>query len=185
MRSYPPGVVPEPPYAGAVQGLVIAVEDPGGADARALLARHLAFARRHSPPEDVHALDVVGLQAPAVTFVGARLDGSLVAVGALAVLEDGHAELKSMHTAEEYRGLGLGRAVLVHLLTLARARGVRRVSLETGSMDAFGPARALYADLGFVPCPPYGAYTAGPNSTCLSLLLDPPHPAGRGQSSSS
>ncbi len=68
--------------------LVIAVDDPRAEDVRALLAAHLAFARRVTPPEDVHALDIEGLLDPAVTFFSARLDGELLGVGALKQLDD-------------------------------------------------------------------------------------------------
>ena len=149
----------------------ISVDDPRAADVRALLARHLAFANAHSPPEDVHALDVDGLLGPAVTFVSCRSDGVLLGVGALKRLDGDHAELKSMHVVEEARGRGVGRAILDHLLAVAREGGFRRVSLETGSMEAFAPARSLYESAGFAPCAPFGDYWDSPNSTCMTLSL--------------
>jgi putative acetyltransferase len=97
-----------------VQGK-ISTDDPQAADVRALLERHLAFANLHSPPEDVHALDVAGLLDPAITFYSFRLNGELLAVGALKRPDKEHAELKSMHTAEAARGRGIGRAMLDHL----------------------------------------------------------------------
>jgi len=149
----------------------IAIDDPRAGDVRRLLERHLAFANLHSPPEDVHALDVEGLVDPAVTFFGYRVAGELLAVGALKRLDARHAELKSMHTAEEARGRGIGRAMVEHLLRVARERGYARASLETGSMAAFAPARALYARVGFVPCAPFGDYSPSRNSTCMTLEL--------------
>jgi putative acetyltransferase len=149
----------------------IAVDDPGAEDVRALLATHLAFSHQHSPPEDVHALDVDRLRDPAVTFYSYRDGGRLLAVGALRRLDGGHAEVKSMHTASEARGRGIGRALLAHLIAEARARGYRRLSLETGTMAAFAPARALYASAGFVTCEPFGSYFHSPNSTCMTLAL--------------
>ncbi len=122
----------------------ISIDDPRAADVRALLERHLAFANLHSPPEDVHALDVAGLLDPAITFYSFRLNGELLAVGALKRLDQDHAELKSMHTAEAVRGRGIGRTMLGHLIGVARERGFSRVSLETGSMEAFAPARSMY-----------------------------------------
>lgn len=152
--------------------LDITVDDPRADDVRALLERHLEFANTHSPREDVHALDVGGLLHPSVTFYSCRADGSLVGVGALKELGGGHAELKSMHTAAEARGRGVGRAMVEHLLAVARARGLSRVSLETGTMEAFAPARALYASAGFSPCEPFADYRRGPNSTCMTLALE-------------
>jgi putative acetyltransferase len=156
----------------------ISLDDPSAPDVRALLQRHLEFAGTHSPPADVHALDAGGLLDPAVTFVSFRRHGVLLGVGALKELDERHAELKSMHTARAARGRGIGRAILHHLIGIARDRGCRRVSLETGSMAAFAPARSLYAGAGFIPCGPFGAYAASPNSTFMTLSLAGPDGAG-------
>ena len=149
----------------------VAVDDPMADDVRALLDRHLAFARSTSPPEDVHALDHEGLLDPAVTFFSFRQHGELLAVGALKRLDDGHAELKSMHTAEAARRRGVGRAMLEHLVAVARQRGFRRLSLETGTARVFEPARSLYTGAGFEPCPPFGDYGPSPNSAFMTLDL--------------
>lgn len=151
--------------------LVIAVDDPGAEDVRALLERHLTFSRRASPPCHDHALDAGGLAHESVTFFSARRDGVLVGVGALRELDATHGEVKSMHTVEAFRGQGVGRAVLEHLLAVAAGRGYRRVSLETGSQDAFTPARSLYARGGFRPCEPFGEYTFTPHSTYMTIAL--------------
>lgn len=149
----------------------IGVDDPTTADVRELLARHLSFAHDQTPPGDVHALDVAGLLDPAVTFCSLRRAGALLAVGALRQLDPGHGELKSMHTAARARGRGFGRAMLEHLLGLARERGYRQVSLETGTTAAFAPARKLYASAGFVACGPFGDYRESPNNTFMTLPL--------------
>jgi putative acetyltransferase len=161
----------------AVEG-TMSGDDPRADDVRRLLAAHLAFANEHSPPGDVHALDIDGLLDPAVTFFSFRLDGQLLGVGALKQLDADHAELKSMHTDAAARGRGVGRAMLEHLIDVARDRGVRRLSLETGTMTAFQPARSLYASAGFVPCEPFGSYFHSPNSTCMTLPLADENPAG-------
>jgi putative acetyltransferase len=148
----------------------IEVDDPRRDDVSALLGRHLAFANTHSPPEDVHALDVEGLCVPAVTFFSFRCDGELLGVGAMKELDPTHGEIKSMHTAHEARGKGVGRAILERLLRLARERGYTRVSLETGSMDAFAAARSLYRSAGFELCDPFDGYTRSPNSTFMTLV---------------
>jgi len=151
--------------------LVVAPDDPARDDIVELLGRHLAFAHDHSPPEDVHALDLDGLRSPEVTFYSARRDGALLGVGALKQLDPEHGELKSMHTLAEARGQGVGRAVLDHVVAEARLRGYRQLSLETGSMDAFVPARTLYERVGFVPCGPFASYAESPNSTFMTLPL--------------
>lgn len=150
----------------------ISVDDPRAPDVRALLERHLAFANTHSPPEDVHALDVTGLVDPAVTFFSFRTEGQLLAVGAIRKLDADHAELKSMHTAEEVRGRGIGQAMVDHLIGVARQRGFRQVSIETGTGDPFAPARSLYRSAGFEPCEPFGEYFHSPNSICMTMWLE-------------
>lgn len=150
---------------------VVAPDDPQADDVRALLATHLAFMNEHSPPEDVHALDLDGLLAPDISFFSIRDADTLVAFGALKQLDPTHAELKSIHTVEAVRGRGVGRVMVEHLLERARERGCGRVSLETGTMQAFAPSRALYAAFGFEPCPPFGQYVASPNSVCMTLEL--------------
>jgi len=147
------------------------VDDPRADDVAALLSAHLAFCNEHSPPQDVHALDIPGLVDPAVTFFSCRLEGRLLGIGALKWLDDDHAEIKSMHTDRSARGQGVGRAMVEHIVAVARQRGFRRLSLETGTMAAFAPARALYAGAGFVPCRPFSDYVPSPNSTCMTMSL--------------
>ncbi len=151
--------------------MIIEPGDPNSAAARTLLAAHLAFAHEHSPPEFVHALDDSGLQTPDVSFYVGREGDALVVVGALRQLSTDHGEIKSMHTASAFRGNGHGRAMLDHLLAVARERGYRRVSLETGTPAAFEPARTLYAAAGFRPCGRFGDYPESDFSTFMTLEL--------------
>jgi putative acetyltransferase len=149
----------------------VSIDDPRAEDVRDLLGRHLAFTKSHSPPEDDHTLDVDGLTEPGVTLFSFRVNGELLAVAALKELDARHAELKSMHTAQPARGRGIGRAMVDHLIGVARERGFRRVSLETGSQPAFAPARSLYARAGFRPCGPFGDYSPSRGSMFMTLLL--------------
>ena len=149
----------------------ISIDDPRAKDVADLLDRHLAFARSHSPPEDVHALDMAALLDDAVPFFSFRLNGELLAVGALQQLDEEHGELKSMLTTQEARSRGIGRAMVDHLVGVAYARGLHRVSLETGSTAAFAPARSLYTRAGFSPCGPFGDYSPSPNSTFMTRIL--------------
>jgi putative acetyltransferase len=151
--------------------VVIASEDPRTPDVRALLERHLRFSHEVTPAGHVHALDIEQLVDASVTFYTAREGGVLLGVGALRELDPAHGEVKSMHTAAAARDKGVGRAVLEHLVATARARGYDRISLETGTYDAFAPARSLYVAAGFVTCPPFGEYTDNPHSVCMTLLL--------------
>jgi putative acetyltransferase len=151
---------------------VIAIDDPRADDVRELLQRHLAYARTNTKPDEVYALDIDALVDPAVTFFSYRIKGEVLGVAALKHLDDRHAEIKSMHTAEEARGRGIGRTLVDHLISIARDRGYRRLSLETGSGPAFASARKLYVSADFKPCAPFGDYAPSPNSACMTLLLD-------------
>jgi putative acetyltransferase len=137
----------------------------------ALLRAHLASARKHSPPESVHALDLEALRAPEITF-WTLWDGSdLLGCGALKELDHLHGEIKSMHTAKAYRRRGVAARILTHIIDEARSRGYRRLSLETGSPEAFAPARALYARFGFVICGPFANYREDPYSVFMTRDL--------------
>jgi putative acetyltransferase len=154
----------------------ISADDPRAPDVRALLDRHMAAMLAATPPEHAFALDVDGLLDPAVTFFSYRADRELLGVGALKQLDPGHAEIKSMHTAVAARGRGVGRAMLNHLLGVARSRGCRRVSLETGTMEEFAAARALYASAGFTACEPFADYQPSEDNCFMTLELDAPAP---------
>lgn len=137
----------------------------------AFIAAHHADLAPTAPPESQHALGVDELRAPGVRLWTLHEDGELLGTVALAGLELGHEELKSLRSAPHARGRGVGKRLLAFALDDARARGVRRVSLETGSQDFFVPSRALYAAQGFVECEPFGTYVADPNSTFFTRIL--------------
>ena len=149
----------------------ILVDDPRQPEVTAILERHLAFCLTETPPEHAFALDVTGLLDPAVTFFSCRDDEGVLGVGAIKELDPGRAELKSMHTAAEARGRGVGRTMLAHLLAVARSRGYREVLLETGTTPGFAAARAMYASAGFVPAEPFGDYQRTEDNTFYRLDL--------------
>ena len=140
---------------------------------RDFLLAHLRDLAPTAPAESQHALDLDGLARPGVRLWAARSGGDVVGTGALATVADetGHEEIKSMRTDPARRGSGIASAVLTHLLADARSRDVRRVSLETGSMEFFAPARRLYARAGFEECEPFGSYRPDPHSTFMTLAL--------------
>jgi putative acetyltransferase len=137
----------------------------------ALLQLHVTRARAETAPGSAHALDLGELRAPEVSFWSAWEDDEPVGVGALKRLSAEHGEIKSMHTAEAARGRGVGSALVRYIMAEARSRGMRRLSLETGSWAYFLPARALYARHGFVECGPFGDYRADPNSIFMTVTL--------------
>jgi putative acetyltransferase len=142
-------------------------------DARVLdlLRVHLIGSRTNTAPGSAHALDLAGLQAPEISFWTIWENEALLGCGALKRLAADHGEVKSMHTAQAMRRKGIGSAMLRHIIATAQARGVGRLSLETGSWDHFRPARALYARHGFVECGPFAGYVLDPNSVFMTLDL--------------
>ncbi len=142
-------------------------------DARvlALLREHLAGMHASSPVCSVHALDLTGLQSPDIAFFTSWSGEELLGCGALKQLDSASGELKSMRTAAAHLRKGVARGLLEHLLALARARGYRRVSLETGSGPAFEPALALYRRYGFEPGERFGDYEATPFNQFFHLAL--------------
>jgi putative acetyltransferase len=137
----------------------------------ALLKEHLESMHSLGPPESVHALDLEGLRKPDVTFWSVWEGSVLLGVGALKELDARHGEIKSMHTANAHRRKGVGRIVLEHIIGVARARGYERLSLETGSMDAFKPAQKLYESFGFVYCGPFDEYVEDAYSVFMTMRL--------------
>jgi putative acetyltransferase len=150
----------------------IRVDDLAGSEIRALLTEHLRNMHQLSPPESVHALDLAGLQKPEITFWTVWSQTELLGCGALKELSPAHGEIKSMRTVSAHRRKGVARAMLQHIILEARKRSYVRLSLETGSMPAFEPARRLYESFGFTCCGPFGDYTDDPNSTFLTRTLE-------------
>ncbi len=136
-----------------------------------LLRLHASGMLANSPAESCHFLDLSGLQAADVTFWSAWEGADLLGMGALKQLDATHGEVKSMRTVPTQLGKGVGAAMLEHILATARARGLTRLSLETGTAPAFEPAIRLYTRYGFVSCPPFGDYREDPHSRFLTLAL--------------
>jgi putative acetyltransferase len=149
----------------------IRIDDLRGPEIRALLQDHLAEMHRNSPPQSVHALDLDGLRTPEVTFWTAWSGEDLMGCGALKELEPTHGEVKSMRTAPAFRRQGVGKAMLTQIIREAEARSYHRLSLETGSMEAFLPARELYESFGFSYCSPFAEYVLDDNSVFLTRVL--------------
>ena len=149
----------------------IKVDDLSGSDIRELLLEHLQSALLYSPPESVHALDVEGLKKPEITFWAAWENDELLGCGALKKLDSQHGEIKSMRTAAQHLRKGVATSLLIHIIEEARRRGYSRLSLETGSMEAFAPARKLYAGFGFTYCGPFADYVTDPYSVFMTREL--------------
>jgi len=149
----------------------IRVDDLAGEATRALIAFHLDGMHDTSPPESVHALDIDGLRHPSVTFWSAWIDGELAGIAALKSIDAERGELKSMRVDDRFRGSGVGRALLRHLVAEARLRGMTSLWLETGSPDDFVPAQRLYESEGFTRCGPFDGYTEDPFSVFMTRTI--------------
>jgi putative acetyltransferase len=145
--------------------------DPDDTRVVDLLQTHVTSARAQTAPGSAHALDLAGLKSSDISVWTIWEDQTLAGVGALKRLSDDHGEVKSMHTAQAMRGRGAGSAMLRHIIAAAKAGGISRLSLETGSWEYFDPARRLYRKHGFVECPPFADYVLDPNSVFMSLEL--------------
>jgi len=154
----------------------IEIDDLSRPEVHALLQEHLDNMYELSPPESVHALDLSKLRSPDISFWTVWDDAVLLGCGALKQLTPTHGEVKSMRTPQALRGKGAARAVLTHIVSEARLRGYRRLSLETGSQDAFKPARILYSSFGFTTCGPFADYKDDPFSVFMTLELPPASP---------
>ena len=149
----------------------IEADDLSRPQVQALLQEHLDNMYQLSPAESVHALDLSKLRNPDITFWTVWDGPLLLGCGALKELEARHGEVKSMRTPRALRRRGAGRAILAHIVEVARARGYERLSLETGSAEPFKPAQQLYQSFGFTYCGPFASYRADPNSVFMTLAL--------------
>ncbi|GGH78546.1 putative acetyltransferase [Pullulanibacillus pueri] len=149
----------------------IKVDDLSGPEVAALLSEHLQSMALHSPPESIHALDLEALRRPEITFWSVWEGEELVGCGALKELDSQHGEIKSMRTSSTHLRKGVANRLLLHIIEEAKRRGYKRLSLETGSMAAFEPARRLYTTLGFRYCAPFSDYTEDPNSMFMTKEL--------------
>lgn len=145
----------------------IIIDDLTGPAVQTLLQQHLADMHRTSPPQSVHALDLVALRQSEITFWTVWQQQQLAGCGALKQLDVSSAEIKSMRTAQPFRRQGVAALLLQHLLDVAATRGYQQLYLETGSMAFFAPARALYQRFGFVECAPFGDYLPDTNSVFM------------------
>lgn len=136
-----------------------------------LLREHLHSMTLHSPPESIHALDLSGLRKPEVTFWSLWDGAELMGIGALKQLDAQHGEIKSMRTATPYLRKGVAAKLMRHILEEAARRGYRRLSLETGSMEAFAAACRLYERFGFTYCGPFARYVEDPYSLFMTQEL--------------
>jgi putative acetyltransferase len=136
------------------------------------LEEHIKEMKAISPPESKHALDLDGLRKPEITFWTVWDEDHLIGCGALKELDSHHGEIKSMRTSASHRRQGIASFLIRHIVDEATSRGYRRLSLETGAMPFFQPARQLYASFGFQICGPFSLYKEDPNSIFMTKKLE-------------
>ena len=151
--------------------IVITTEKSLNDELAQILQAHWLFCTSSTPIEHVYALDATKLFSPDINVFGARINGELVGVGAIRKLDAQHAELKSMHTLAKSRGSGVGRAMVAHIEDFARSSGIERMSLETGTNEAFKPARELYMSLGYNSCDAFGDYVLSEDNMCMTKMI--------------
>jgi putative acetyltransferase len=149
----------------------IELDDLSRPEIAELLKEHMAHMFLVTPRESVHALPIEGLRSPDISFWSVWENGELLGCGALKELDPQHGEIKSMRTVSAHLRKGVARTVVRQIIAEAKRRGYRRLSLETGSMAAFEPARQLYAACGFTFCSPFGNYLNDPNSVFMTMEL--------------
>ena len=152
--------------------IVIREDDLTGIESQSIVREHMAGMLENTPIESVHALPLDKLRQAHVTFWTAWVGLELCGCGALQALDQHHAEVKSMRTRDKFLRQGVGQAVLSHIVTEAYSRGLKRLSLETGSAESFAAARSMYLRNGFEICNPFGDYKLDPHSVFMTKLLE-------------
>ncbi len=150
----------------------IVQDDATGPEITALVALHVAAAHAGTPTQHAFALGIEALRAPAITLWSLWDGLALAGCAALKDLGEGQGEVKSMRTHPDHLRRGVAKMLLAHIIDQARARGLRRLYLETGTSPSFLPAQALYRRFGFTDCAPYADYVASPHNRFMMLVLD-------------
>ena len=137
-----------------------------------LLKKHFIELRAASPKGSTHVLDIPGLKVQSIKFWSLWIDNRLIGCGALKFLGQNHGEFKSIRIHDDFRGKGNGIKIINHLIEEAKKLHITRISIETGAGKFFAPARKLFDNCGFKPCPPFAHYKKDMNSLYLTKLLD-------------
>ena len=147
----------------------IRIVKAGNPKVRPLIELHLSGMISNSPAESVYALDSSGLSAPGVTLFGAFENDMCVSIGAIKTLSSTHGEVKSMRTHLDALGHGHGKAILKHIIKVARQRGWTKLSLETGTGPSFDASHHIYKTHGFEQSGAFSDYLATDFNRFFSL----------------
>jgi len=146
----------------------IQLDDLSSQESQSIVREHMAGMLANTPIKSVHALPLEKLRQPNMTFWTAWKGSDLCGCGALQTLDAQHGEVKTMRTRTKFLRQGIGQAVLNHIINHATQKGLNRLSLETGSSDAFSAARTMYLRNGFEICEPFGDYKLDPLSVFMT-----------------
>jgi len=147
-----------------MSAIAIAAERPDRPDAASLVGELENELAAKYAVESRHGYAVETLIARGVEFFVARVGGEPAGCGGIEIVGRDYGELKRMYVRPQFRRQGVSKAILEHLLQVARDRGVPLVRLETGVHQQ--AAIALYEAAGFRRIPPFGPYVDDPVSLC-------------------
>jgi len=136
-----------------------------------LLTRHFVELRGASPEGSAHVLDIPGLKTSSIKFWSLWEDNKLLGCGALKFLDKDHGEFKSIRIHDDFRNKGYGAQIINHLINESKKLNIKKLSIETGAGSFFAPARKLFDNCGFKPCPPFAHYKEDINSLYLTKVL--------------
>ena len=156
-----------------ISAMNIKLDDLTGPEIAKLLGEHLNDLSAKSPACSMHALNLEALRKPNITFWSVWEGNELLGCGALKELDATHGEVKSMRTVAKHLRKGVASRVVEHIISEAKQRGYRRLSLETGAGPAFCAAHGLYTKHGFTRCGPFADYKPDPNSVFFTMELSP------------
>ncbi len=152
-----------------MNAIEIAAVRPDHPDATALIVELETELAASYAVESRHGYAVETLIARGVEFFVARVDGVPAGCGGIEIVGAEYGELKRMFVRGAFRRRGVSRALLSHLIAVARERGVPLVRLETGIHQH--AAIALYEAAGFRRIAPFGPYFDDPVSRCYELRI--------------
>jgi putative acetyltransferase len=148
---------------------IITPEHPTTSDATALIAELDAHLEPLYPSESRHGFSVQKLIADSVAFFVIRVGGAPAGCGGIKLFGTEYGEVKRMYVRPQFRGLGLAKLLLDHLIDYARSQGVGILRLETGIHQH--AAIGLYEQMGFKRIPPFGEYRDDPVSRCYEKRI--------------
>ena len=162
--------IPQHERGTAVQPVIVE-ERPDSNDASALIEELESHLASLYPSESRHGYSVDKLLGEGVAFFVVREDGVVAGCGGVQLYGTEYGELKRMYVRPEFRGRGLGKLTLSHLIHYARGQGVGLLRLETGiyQKEAIG----LYEASGFQRIPPFAAYADDPLSLFFEKRISP------------